>query len=134
MSPPGLLLDTVRRDYPADNELDFDDLPVGKVKISLRQQYKDLDRPAVVPGAKIDWVPSRAEYLKRVARRLKQGIPRATVPDGFPQFVSSAACWSFDSIDNTKLFRTLSEAQIVEIEDALSHFKGWSLMCHIYMK
>ncbi|KEF59890.1 uncharacterized protein A1O9_04738 [Exophiala aquamarina CBS 119918] len=102
MSPPGILVDAVRRDYPADNEFDFDDLPAGKVKISLRQQYKDLDRPAVVPGAKIDWVPSRAEYLERIARRLKQGIPHATIPDKFPKFVSSAACWSFDSLNISK--------------------------------
>jgi len=129
MSPPGLLVDTGRCDHLAANEPDFDDLPVGKVKIPLRQQYKDLDRSAGAPSAKIDWVPSRAEYLERVARRLKQGIPHVALPDGFPQSTSPAACWSSDSINNTKLFRRLSETQIVEIEDALSHFKGWFLIC-----
>lgn len=124
MSPPGVLVDTFRHDYRVGDDADLDDLPAGKVKLSLRQQYKKLDGPAVALGANIDWVPSMANYLERVARRLKQGIPAVTLPPGFPESVSGPACWSADEINSTKLFRTLSDAQILEIETALAHFKG----------
>lgn len=127
MSPPGVLLDSFCHDTLADDGAILDDVPAGKVKMPLREQYKVLNSTAVNIGAKIDWVPSWTVYRERVARRLKQGLPAAALPQEFPKHVAGPACWSAADVNPIELVRTLSEAQVAEIEDALAHFKGLML-------
>jgi hypothetical protein len=124
MSPPGILLDSSRHEILVNDDDLLDEIPARKIRIPLREQYNFLHSPATNLGANIDWVPSLTNYRERVARRLKEGIPGAALPSGFPKRVSGPACWSAADINPIELIRTLSNDHIVEMENALDHFKG----------
>lgn len=110
------------------NESDFDDAPPVKEKIPLRDQFIAA-KPAMI-GAKIDWVPSLSVYQQRVSRRLKEGIPSVTLPQGFPESVtgSTAPCWTGDQVKIKDLIYHLTQEEVKEIHQALLHFQSeWHL-------
>ncbi|RMZ86330.1 hypothetical protein DV736_g6445, partial [Chaetothyriales sp. CBS 134916] len=130
MAPPGLLLQppvgTISIEEATDYEngpCAYDVAPPIKAKVPLRDQFKSLKHPKI----EIDWVPSFEQYMQRVSRRLKQGIPNIGLPSSFPISVNSPACWSGDTLKAAEIVRTLSQKHIKEIESALAHLKGLNI-------
>ena len=74
----------------------------------------------------IEWLPSYDTYERRVERlaALKPGRPNK-VPEGWPTTIDAARDWTGSEFaDSSKYVVELSKENILEIENALSHFKG----------
>ncbi|RMZ83944.1 hypothetical protein DV737_g1373, partial [Chaetothyriales sp. CBS 132003] len=130
MAPPGLLLQPTAGTISIEEAADYGDGPSAydapphvKVKVPLRDQFKNLEHPKI----DIDWVPSFEKYMQRVSRRLKQGLPNVGLPVGFPVSVNSPTCWSGGTLKAAEVVRTLSQEHIKEIESALAHLKGLNI-------
>lgn len=76
-------------------------------------------------GPDIEWDPSYGTFVQRVATLSKLDIPRPNaVPAGFPASVDKPWVWSGSDLKESDYLILLSADDIVEIETALSHFKG----------
>lgn len=86
----------------------------------------DLSDAKEDDGADIDWYPSFEEYTARVEMLSKTRHTRpTTLPAGYPEVVNTPRAWTgSDFTDKSKYIYMLSEAEVKEIEAALSYFKG----------
>ncbi|KAF2104879.1 Clavaminate synthase-like protein [Rhizodiscina lignyota] len=77
------------------------------------------------PGPDIQWNPSFETYQARVEALSKLDIERpTTLPGGFPESIESSRVWTgADFGDEAKFVMRLDEAQVLEIDRALSYFK-----------
>lgn len=83
-------------------------------------------------GPDIDWVPSLKSYMARVERLSKSQHTRAiTLPHGFPEKIKTHRAWvGHDFAEDKSYIYVLSETEVSEIEEALSHFKGLYSFTH----
>jgi hypothetical protein len=86
--------------------------------------YDDVIRPD------IEWIPSLQTYKDRVERLKVLTTERQTsLPYGWPTKIEHPRAWSgSDFADSSKYVVQFTNADIVEIERALMHFKG-SIYC-----
>jgi hypothetical protein len=86
--------------------------------------YDDVIRPD------IEWIPSFQTYKDRIERIKVLSTERPTsLPYGWPTKIEHPRVWSgSDFADSSKYVVQLTNADIVEIERALMHFKG-SIYC-----
>jgi hypothetical protein len=86
--------------------------------------YDDVIRPD------IEWIPSLQTYKDRVERLKVLTTERQTsLPYGWPTNIEHPRAWSgSDFADSSKYVVQFTNADIVEIERALMHFKG-SIYC-----
>lgn len=83
-----------------------------------------------IPGPDIQWNPSFETFQARVEALSKLDVPRPqNVPEAFPAVVAGPHVWTGAEFeDESKYAMQLSEAEVFEIERALSFFKS-SLYC-----
>ncbi|TAQ88462.1 hypothetical protein B7494_g3245 [Chlorociboria aeruginascens] len=73
----------------------------------------------------IGYAPDLDKYIARTRRRLETEPLPKTLPDGFPQKLSSDLVWEGQDLKNRyEWVYTLNEDQIEEIEEAARHFKS----------
>ena len=84
----------------------------------------------VAQGPEIEWDPSLDIYLARVERLSTLKLVRpSTVPQGFPCAVDTSRVWAgSDHEDESRYILSLSKADVTEIEEALSSFKGYKIL------
>lgn len=88
----------------------------------------NADSPDTKSGGGLDigWIPSFEGYMARVERLSKtQHARTTTLPPGFPERVETRRAWvGSDFAEEKSYIYVLSEAEVSEIEEALSYFKG----------
>jgi hypothetical protein len=75
----------------------------------------------------ISYHPDHTKYLQRTARRLAENpnLPKTPLPEGFPERVDGPIVWEGkDWKDEDQWVYHLSQAELKEINDALTHFNG----------
>lgn len=76
----------------------------------------------------IAYAPDLNKYQDRTSRRQATEKLATTLPDGFPQKLESDLVWDGSNVtDSYEWSYVLTEADLVEIDAALKHFK-----CKIY--
>lgn len=81
-------------------------------------------RPGPPGQPDIDYTPNLDKYHARAKRRQETERLEASLPDGFPQKLESNLVWDGTDIETRYNWTyELNEAEIKEIEDALTHFK-----------
>lgn len=72
----------------------------------------------------ISYHPDLANFHSRSERLKQQRSPNQTLPDGFPQELTSPLVWEGKDFTNEKEWTfSLTETQLQEINNALIHFK-----------
>lgn len=81
----------------------------------------------------IGYAPDLDKYLARVQRRQKSEKLENTLPAGFPTKLESDLVWDGNTIGEVFDWTyQLNEAEVEEIEAALSHFKCMSIAFWMY--
>ena len=78
------------------------------------------------PQPDISYHPNAEQYKARTARRLAENpsLANSTLPEGFPQKVESPLVWEGkDFKDEKEWVYELNPGQLVEIDDAVKHFR-----------
>lgn len=80
--------------------------------------------PIVAPD--IEWYPSYHTFQKRVNRlAARRGGHPTALPKGFPEAIHAPRVWSgLDFVNDENFVVQLTELNILEIENGLTHFKG----------
>lgn len=75
----------------------------------------------------IQYHPDEANWRARTARRLAENpdLPNTSLPEGYPKKLESPLVWkgSDFSQGESEWVTVLTEAQLLEIDEALAHFK-----------
>lgn len=81
---------------------------------------------AVAPPGQpdISYAPDYTKYQARAARRVQSDKLPSTVPEGFPEQLNGDLVWEGGTLAETYDWTyALNEDQLVEIDQAVSHFK-----------
>jgi hypothetical protein len=89
-----------------------------------------ISRPIGQPD--IDYAPDLDKYIARTQRRLqKEPLHHYPLPEGFPKSLVSDFVWEGKGLEKTyQWIYELNQEEIVEIEDALKHFKCKQAPCY----
>lgn len=93
---------------------------------SLPPYLKPQSEAASVNHPDIEWLPSYDTYRARVERLAALALERPNhVPSGWPSRINAPRNWSgSEYADSSRYVVQLTEEEIAEIDEALSHFKG----------
>jgi hypothetical protein len=76
-------------------------------------------------GPEIEWNPSFSTYQNRVRMLSNLNLSRPdSLPEGYPDRISSPWVWSGSDIRKDEYVVQFQREDVVEIENALSYFKG----------
>lgn len=79
----------------------------------------------------IEYHPDEAKYKARTARRLAEDptLPNIALPEGFPAKVEGPIVWEGkDWTSEDQWVYQLSDAELKEIDDAITYFNGQCLI------
>ena len=103
---------------------------------SLRNRFAPSwfeTKPGVsdTPSAGISWIPDVEKHEER--KRIYEAGPKPddSLPDGWPTLLQGPLVWNSEQItmDSSYIYE-LSDADIKELQDALSHIKGKRIAQH----
>lgn len=98
--------------------------PQIRQKYQIEEWESTKSVPSTKPSADIAWEPDYAKFMART-KGWNRPVPSTSLPDGWPQKVNGPMDWDGRSFSGEGDYvYELSEAQKLEIREALARFKG----------